>query len=320
MIKEEAWPYPVYDDVEVKVEAASFSAAGSEGVLGVRQRSGKWVVEGGELAEYSDASIKLSIRCVTKTGDVAGHVFELDGEGMNIGFGYKIICEQSHFRKFVEGNPGEITEIELELKDIRDVLIIEPLFTLRDEKVRVNGLDVKRGAVLGVSESPVFLQIDQRLIGENLTVKWCDFSKEAVTEKQKKALVHVSLQQSGGIPEVWINEKFKNELSILNEKGGESDGIAGDAMRQWFWLMVWEKVLVWAIKNEDEEDDAVPATRIAKDWRQRFDENNWGDLPEPEDLQDADQLDALSMKIQHLLETGKKLSRIDRIRGFTNNA
>ena len=176
-----------------------------------------------------------------------------------------------------------------------------------------------RGAILGTSESPVFLHIDQRLIGDNLTVKWCDFSEESVTKKQKKALIHVNLQRSGGIPEVWLNEKFKDELSILSDKGDESVGIAGDAMRQWLALMVWEKVLVWAIKNEDLDAENMPATRIATDWRKCFNENNWGDLPDPGDLQDADELDALSMKIQHVLETGKKLSRINRITGFTRN-
>ena len=90
-------------------------------------------------------------------------------------------------------------------------------------------------------------------------------------------------------------------------------------MRQWFALMIWEKVLVWAIKNEDLDDENMPATRIATDWRKCFNENNWGDLPDPGNLQDADELDALSMKIQHVLETGKKLSRINRITGFTRN-
>ena len=134
-------------------------------------------------------------------------------------------------------------------------------------------------------------------------------------ELPPSAMIHVQLV--GDTPEVWMNKKFKEHLSILDAKGSKIRGIAGAALRELIWVMVWEKVLLWALENENPDDPdgwKLPATRIAYKWRKTLEQQKLN-LPQWQAL-DSDEMNRTSLVIQHCLETGRKLSRVEEILHF----
>jgi hypothetical protein len=308
MLKAQVWPYPIFERVECSPPTASFD--GNE--LKVKSVSKGWVVAGSSLKNYSSGKILITVEIKTPASKVSETVFEKADESKVV-CGVRILCKESKFRSFTAANKKQTATIEIPLEKLRGVAEITPMFLSATTAVAANGIEVQQGAVLGAPAEPIFLTIDEDWTGDTIPVDWLDFEEKGFPVE---GFMHVEFSGGGQVPKVWLNSKYKMQLEhVLLRKGDTSPaGLAGVAMREFFWVQVWQKVVVWALKEESEENERWPATRIAEHWRNQFKEHGW-ELTHNDEL-DATILNELSLRIQHCLCTAQKLSRIHGILRF----
>lgn len=302
MLKASAWPYPAVEDIRFVVEDATFDGR----ALKIRSSAKGLIIQGQPLREFPNGTLALHARITTTITAVAQQVF---GSAQHDGLvcGFRVHCEASKFRRFLTGHENERVRIEIPLEKVRGVVSVTPVFLCLTDSTAVNGVPVVRGSVVGIAPQPAFVTIDETWIGEEIPVRWKPFDQ--LDGSPVEALMHVHMGGGSEVPEVWLNDRFKDKIEpVITRLGNSPAGLAGAAMREWFWIKAWEKILVWALKNENAENENWPATRIAKLWRERFRRNNWN-LPDVEEL-DGPMLDDLSLRIQHCLSAGENVSRV----------
>jgi hypothetical protein len=308
MIKAQAWPYPVFQGVECLPPTAN-----CDGVeLKVRAASKGWVVAGGSLKDRSSGKISITVEIKTPAAKVAEMVFN-STDAANVDCGVRVLCKESKFRRFSVTSKNQSAVLDLPLEMLRGIAEITPMFVCSNPAIASNGMQIQRGAVLGIPAEPIFLTIDEDWTGETIPVDWLDFEEKKLPAE---GFMHVEFSGGGQTPQVWLNSKYKLQIEhVLLRKGDASPaGLAGAAMREFFWVQVWQKVLIWALHEESEENEKWPATRIAGYWRKQFEEHGW-DLALPDEL-DAPVLNELTLRIQHCLNTAQKLSRIQGLLRF----
>lgn len=308
MLKAQAWPYPVFHGLECAPPTAS-----CDGIeLKVRAAFKGWVVAGGLLKDRSRCKINLTVEIKTPALKVSEMVFN-QADAAKISCGVRVLCKESKFRCFIVANKKQSATLELSLEKLRGVAEITPMFVCASPAVASNGIEIQQGAVLGIPTEPIYLTIDEDWTGETIPVDWLDFAEKKLPAE---GFMHIEFSGGSQTPQVWLNSKYKLQLEhVLLRKGDASPaGLAGAAMRELFWVQVWQKVLIWALKEENEEDERWPATRIANYWRDQFNEHGW-DLASLDEL-DAPTLNELTLRIQHCLNTAQKLSRIQGILRF----
>ena len=303
MIERIAWPYAVLENIACRPKKAWFNADGAEDEpLELRETFKGWVIAGRKLRDYTQADIVIQFESDTDSNEVTKAVFP-DGKAPATEFGYHLLCQDTKCRAFLKGRTPGKSEIKLRLSELGGTVILTPCFVTSRSARTKDGVEIPEGAIVGQTARPIYLTIDTDWSGDHLPLRWMDFKENKLPES---ALVHVQLV--GDKPEVWLNERFKEHLTLLDAKGAKLAGIVGAALRELIWTQVWEKVIPWALEKEDPDRWELPATRIAYKWRAEFEKNGLS-LP-PKDELDADDLNTLSVNIQHCLETGRKLSRI----------
>jgi hypothetical protein len=306
MIEKIAWPYAVLDALDCQPKKVWFNATGAQREpLELRDTFKGWVIAGRKLQDYTQAEIVILLESNTDPKEFSGSVFS-DGKPTAIEFGYHVLCHETKHRAFLKGKTPGQSEIKLNLSELGGVVRITPSFVTSVAAKTKDGVEIPEGAIVGQAEQPIFLTIDNDWSGDHIPLRWVDFKKNKLPES---ALVHVQLV--GDKPEVWLNEKFKQHLNLLDSKGAKLAGLTGAALRELIWAQVWEKILPWALEKEDTARWELPATRIAHKWRAEFERQGLS-LPNHNEL-DADEINALSVNIQHCLETGRKLSRVKAI-------
>ena len=308
MIKAQAWPYPIFQGLECASPTAS-----CDGIeLKVRAASKGWVVAGGSLKDRSSGKINLTVEIKTPAAKVSEAVFN-QSKAINIDCGVRVLCKESKFRCFTVTNKKQSATLELPLEMLRGVVEITPMFVCTNPAVASNGIEIQQGAVLGIPAEAIFLTIDEDWSGETIPVDWLDFEEKKLPAE---GFMHVEFSGGGQTPQVWLNSKCKAQLEhVLLRKGDASPaGIAGAALRELFWVQVWQQVLIWALKEESDENEKWPATRIANHWRDQFAEHGW-ELTSLDEF-DASALNELMLRIQHCLNTAQKLSRVQGILRF----
>jgi hypothetical protein len=308
MLKAQAWPYPVFEELECKPPTAS-----CDGVeLKVRAATKGWIVAGGSLKDRSHGKIGLTVEIKTPPSKISEPGFNVV-DTANVTCGVRVLCKESKFRCFTTTNNRQTASLELPLEMLRGVAEITPMFVCANSAVASSGVEIQKGAVLAMPAEPIFLTIDEDWTGETIPVDWLDFEKKKLPAE---GFMHIEFSGGGQVPHVWLNSKYKTQLEhVLLRKGDASPaGLAGAAMREFFWVQIWQKVLIWALKEESEENEKWPATRIADYWRKQFAEHGW-ELASSDEL-DAPSLNELTLRIQHCLNTAQKLSRIQGILRF----
>ena len=302
MIERIAWPYAVVAGLDCRPKKAWFNATGAEHEpLELRETFKGWVIAGRKLRDYAQAEIVIVLHSSTDPNAVKS-VFPR-GKLPPLDFGYHVLCHETKHRAFLKGKTPGQSEIKLSLSKLGGVVKITPSFVTDRAARTEDGVELPEGAIVGQADPPISLTIDNDWSGDHIPLRWIDFKKSHLPES---ALVHVQLV--GDKPEVWLNERFKEHLKLLDAKGNRLGGLAGAALRELIWVQVWEKVLPWALEKEDTDRWELPATRIADKWRAEFQRQGLT-LPSQPEL-DADDLNTLSLNIQHCLETGRKLSRV----------
>ena len=114
----------------------------------------------------------------------------------------------------------------------------------------------------------MILTLDEDWFGETILVDWLDFVANGLPVE---VFIYVELAGASQVPKVWLNARCRTQTeSVLLRTGDNSPaGVAGATLRQFIWQHVWEKVVPWTLKKESEEDQ-LPASRIAKMWRENF--------------------------------------------------
>jgi hypothetical protein len=308
MIKALAWPYPVFEGLECAPLTAS-----CEGIeLKIRAASRGWVITGGSLKERSSGKINVIVEIKTPASKVSEAVFN-QTDAANLNCGVRVLCKESKFRYFTVTNEKQSITLELPLEMLRGVAEITPMFVCNSPTIASNGIQIQQGAVVGIPTEAIFLTIDEDWTGETIPVDWLNFEEKKLPTE---GFMHIEFSGGSQTPQVWLNSKYKLQIEhVLLRKGDTSPaGLAGAAMREFFWVQAWEKVLVWALKEESAENENWPATRIANYWRDQFAEHDWK-LASPDEF-DASTLNELTLRIQHCLNTAQKLSRIQGILRF----
>jgi hypothetical protein len=308
MLKAQAWPYPIFQGLECAPPTAS-----CDGIeLKVRAASKGLVIAGGSLKERSSGKINLTVEIKTPASKVSETVFN-QSDATNVNCGVRVLCKESKFRCFTVTNKKQSATLELPLEMLRGVAEITPMFVCANPATASNGIEIQQGAVLGIPTEAIFLAIDEDWTGETIPVDWLDFEKKKLPTE---GFMHIEFSGGSQTPQVWLNSKYKLQIEhVLLRKGDASPaGLAGAAMRDFFWVQVWEKVLIWALKEESAENENWPATRIANHWRDQFAEHGW-ELTSLEEF-DAPTLNELTLRIQHCLNTAQKLSRVQGILRF----
>ncbi|MDB6017863.1 MAG: hypothetical protein JWR19_2352 [Pedosphaera sp.] len=308
MLKAKAWPYPVFENVSFGTPQAKFGDID----LKMDLTSKGWVITGGQLKDRSSGIISLSFQIKTPSSEVAEAVFGAPDKTA-ISCGARLLCKESKFRKFFPADNHQSVKLEIPLERLRGVAEIVPMFVSANQASSANGIIIQQGSVLGLTAKPIFLTIDEDWTGEAIPVDWLGFAENNLPAE---SLMHIEISGGSQVPKVWLNLKYKSKLEhVLLRKGDSSPaGLAGAAMREFFWVHVWEKVLIWALKEASAENEDWPATRIADYWRSKFNENGF-EMPVTDQL-DADALNELSSKIQHCLCSAQKLSQINNILRF----
>ena len=305
MLKETAWPYPVFEDVRYSVGSVQYGQITFE----PRESSKGILVDCSSLRERASGAITLRAKLETTMAEVRTHVFGPATTAAAIA-GFRALCKETKFRKFYPADQTGQILAELPLERLRGVVHLEALFLAPAAAATSEGAELSTGAVVGVSANPIVITLDEDWTGETIPVDWLDFEGRGLP---KGAFIHVELCGGSQVPRVWLNAAFRNQIeSVLTRPGDNSPAaLAGAAMRQFIWHHVWERVVLWAIREENTEVDGEnwPSTRIADMWRKRFAERGWL-LPSPDHL-DVNVLNELSVRIQDCLTAGQNLSRVN---------
>jgi hypothetical protein len=303
-----AWPYRCFEGLSYSLKEAYFKGPGSpRQPLDFREAPGEWVIAGRILRDYPKAEIGLVIETTTGNDAVTSTVLG-DGEEHGLDFGYRILCHNTKHRCFVRSKAPGVSEVKMALDAIGGVVQITPLFVATGPARTKDGDKLWTGAIVAPAVKPVLLKIDRDWSGDRIPFVWVDFKLKQLPEG---ALVHVQLV--GDMPEVWLNEKFQKELGVLTTKGNNIAGIAGAALRDVLQVMIWEKILIWALENEG-DNWKNPATRIADKWRKELAHEDLK-VPRFEDL-DSDEMNGVSLAVQHCIQTGRNLSRVQQLFEF----
>jgi hypothetical protein len=312
MLKANAWPYSVFEDVRYRLASVHYgqlplpSAESSKGVL----------VDCSSLRERSSGAITVRVRVETTPSDVCAHVFE-PADAADATAGMRALCKESKFRKFfaADGNGNVIAELPLER--LRGGVQLETMFLAAGAVVTRDGVAISAGAVLSISQKPIIITLDEDWTGETIPVDWLDFEARGLA---KGAFIHVELSGGSQVPRVWLNAAYRTQIEGVLVRTGDNSpaALAGAAMRQFVWQHVWERVVLWAVREESSEDENWPSTRIAKSWRERFAEQDW-QLPSPDNL-DVNGVNELSLRIQHCLLAAQNLARVNGLFRFQPEA
>jgi hypothetical protein len=309
MLKANAWPYPVFEEVAYELETATFQGR----TLKQKMTGHGIIVEAQELRELGEGDVFLNVKILTSTNEVANEVFKGSAsEGIVVGF--RVLCEMTKHRDFILApENAAATRINIPLGKVRGVVTITPMFRAT---VVPEDSPVPTGATIGLARDPIYVTIDEDWTGQQIQIDWLDFAAQN-PPLPEEAFIHVELSGSGEVaPRAWLNKKFEPEIgTIINHAGLNSpQGLARNVFRQFILNQVWKDVLAWAIKHEDGENENWPATRIASMWRDRFKEFTW-DLPTKEDLT-IEILGDLSLKVQHCLKIGQELTHVSKLWNF----
>jgi hypothetical protein len=312
MLKADAWPYPVYQDLEYELQGARFENT----ELKTQARSDKLVIIGRQLRNESRGSIVLTLSIKTSMAEIGQTVYG-ESDISALVSGARLLCLDSKCRRFTPAETGGKIVLSVPLEHLHGVAEITPQVLAGTARAARNGVTVHAGAVVALPREPIVLAIDEDWTGETIPVRWESFKDKGLPEE---SLLHVQLGGPSHVPELWLNTQFRQQVEgvLLRTGGGSPVALAGAAMREFVWIQVWEKVLPWAIENENDEHLEWPSTRIARYWRTQFERNDW-DLPNVSEL-DSGMLDGISMRIQHCLSTGQKLARIHQIARFQPEA
>lgn len=312
MLKATAWPYPVFDDVRYNLDSVKFGQIAFEAC----ESSAGLVVDCGSLRERNDGSIRVGLKIETTSEEVAAHVFTASHR-TSVKAGVRVLCKESKFRKFFEADGNGQVAVEIPLNCLRGVAQLDVLFLASSDSAADNSVAVSQGSVVGVAPQPIVLTVDEDWKGDTLPVDWLDFAENNLP---KEAFVHVELSGGSQTPKVWLNAKYRSQVEAVLLRTGDNSpaALAGAAMRVFLWQQIWEKVLIWALREESAEQEKWPSTRIAKMWRFNFSENEW-ELPNVDNI-DVHGMNELSVRIQHCLLTAQNLSRINGILRFQPEA
>ncbi|MBI3851390.1 MAG: hypothetical protein HY298_14100 [Verrucomicrobia bacterium] len=312
MLKATAWPYPVFDDVRYSLDSVKFGQISFEAC----ESAAGLVVDCGSLRERNDGSIQVGLKIETACEEVIAHVFDA-ARRTSVTPGVRVLCKESKFRKFFEADGNGQVAVEIPINRLRGVAQLDVLFLASGNATANNSVSVSRGVVVGVSSQPIVLTVDEDWTGDTLPVDWLDFSANNLP---KEAFVHVELSGGSQTPKVWLNAKYRGQIETVLLRTGDNSpaALAGASMRVFLWQQIWEKVLIWALREESADQEKWPATRIAKMWRSNFSENEW-ELPNVDNL-DVHGMIELSVRIQHCLLVAQNLSRINGILRFQPEA
>ena len=272
MLKTNAWPYPVIEDLKFEFLGAIFDGHPLE-----HKTTGKGIViDGQKLRALGTGDITVRAKIVTPAEEVYRHTFGNGGvSGLSVGF--RVFCETSKYRQFAPARPEEQNEIVIPLKMVRGGVQVTPIYTTSASCTTRTGVSLEAGAVVALAKEPLIITIDEDWTGEVIPIRWVNFAA-ATPALPEEALFHVELSGAGEVlPSLWLNEKFKDDLgTVINHVGlNSSPGIAGHVMRQFLWLQFWQRALPWGIKYESDEHEEWPASRIAAMWRTTYSHNGW---------------------------------------------
>lgn len=308
MLKATAWPYPVFDEVRYGIDAVRYGQI----LLRPAESTKGFVVDCGSLRDRSSGTISVKLTIATTAREIRSHVFDA-GNVVAVKAGLRVLCKESKYRGLFEANSAGTVEAEIPLDRLRGVAHLDVLFLTCEDGEAANRVSLCAGSVVGIAPKPIILTLDEDWTGETISVDWLDFEASGLP---KDAFIHVDLRGGSLVPKVWLNSKFKSQIETVLLRAGDNSpaALAGAAMREFIWQHVWEKVLLWAVKEESEDEENWPSTRIAKMWRERFAEFGWP-LPATDNL-DANGLNELSVRIQQCLLTAQNLSRVNGLLRF----
>lgn len=312
MIKAFAWPHSVFEDVQFHINDARFG--GIE--LAVSESAKALVIDCGSLRNRSEGEITLNVNIQTAIKQVRDYTIPTENLS-KIKTGLRLLCKETKFRKFYPANKDGIVSVIVPLNRLRGVATLDVLFLATEQVLSNDDLQLPQGTVIGLAAKPIILALDEDWTGVTIPVDWLPFDQN---ELPPQGFVHVEFSGGSQIPKVWLNMRFRAHIETTLLRTGDNSpvALAGAALRELFWLQIWEKVFVWAIRNENTQEENWPSTRIAGMWRKRFSEHEW-QLPNVDSLE-ADDLDVLSMRIQHCILTGQNLSRVHGILRFQPEA
>jgi hypothetical protein len=308
MLKANAWPYPVFENLEFELLGATFEGRPLEH----KTTSKGIIIDGQRLRALGSGTITVRAKINTATEDIIQYAFGRDGAAP-VTAGFRVFCETSKFRQFAPTRSGEQHEIAIPLQMVRGGVQVAPFFTAAAPCITRTGVPLTTGAVIALAKDPLTITIDEDWTGEVIPIRWVNFAT-ATPPLPEEALFHVELSGSGEVlPSLWLNEKFKDELgTVINHVGLNSPpGIAGHLMRQFLWLQFWQRALPWAIKYESEEQEEWPASRIAAMWKAIYTRNQWS-WPRREEI-NIEVLEEMSTMIQHHLKQGEAIAQVRRL-------
>jgi hypothetical protein len=309
MLKANAWPFSVFEDVEYQLAGATFQGR----TLKQNETNRGIIVEARGLRELGDGDVVLAVRILTTPRQIATEVFNGAPSGTIVP-GFRVLCEPTKHRLFVP-IPDNATEtlISIPLAKVRGVVSVTPTFRL---SASPDESHFPSGATVGFAKNPIYVTIDEDWTGQEIPIDWLDFAAQN-PPLPEESFLHVELSGSGEtVPKAWLNKKFEPEIgTIINHAGLNSpQGVARHIFRQFMLAQVWQSALAWAIRHESPDDPDWPASRIARMWRDRFREFGW-DLPAKADMT-LDITDELSVKIQHCLKVGQELTHVSKLWNF----
>src|SRR5438067_10191072 len=96
MLKANAWPYPVFEDVAYELSSAKFEGRN----LQWKSTNRGHVVDALRLRDIGRGNVVLVVKLLTAIDDVARHVFA-DGALNELFAGFKVLCQGTKFRQFI---------------------------------------------------------------------------------------------------------------------------------------------------------------------------------------------------------------------------
>src|SRR5437764_7982542 len=110
MLKANAWPYSVFEDVRYRLTSVQYE----QFVLPSTESSKGVLVDGSSLRERSSGTITVKVAVETSAGDVCSHVFE-NADAGEVTACVRALCKDSKFRKYfaADGNGNVVAELPL---------------------------------------------------------------------------------------------------------------------------------------------------------------------------------------------------------------
>jgi|GEM_PF-3838206 len=308
MIKATAWPHPVFEDLQYRVIAVQFEQNRFE----PRETSQAILVDCTSLRDRASGTIRLKAEVQTSAADVEAFVLG-PNFAEHLRPGLRALCKETKFRRFYAADLDGNVVAELPLDSLRGVVHLEAVFLVTMTAMTTERSTLSLGTIIGIAGKPIVIILDENWSVETIPVDWLDFDEHNLP---KSAFLHVELSGGSQVPKVWLNSAFRAQIEGVLTRAGDNSpvALAGAAMRQFIWHYVWERVVLWAISEENPDEENWPATRIASMWRKRFRERGWT-LPLTDQL-DVHALNELSLRIQDCLKAGQNLARVNGIFAF----